>query len=238
MAYTPPNTFADGTLLPSAEVEENNDALRVYLHRGVQTADLEQSKWVDTRHVQPPSYDAFTGVQHGVTGHQGAQWAGGESIRLTFATKYLSGNGRSASKVFHHMSNTAFALAIRRKPTKVLYHFWWDLENGHDKSTAPYQVSIPQRRVYIAPWVGTLENAYEKRYMAQETRNQGTDFSTTAPYGQTQTYPQGAGYGSQQGTLMFDYDSIGTVRVGLACHSLSDRCGIVNWGVAIEAYYL
>lgn len=237
MAYSPPNTFSDGTLAQSAEVEANNDALRVYLHRGIVNADLEQSKWVDTRHIQPPDYDAFTGVQHGVTGHQGAQWAGGESIRLTFATKYLSGNGRGASTVFHHLSNTAFTLSIRRD-AKVLYHFWWDLENGRDKSTAPFQVGIEQRRVYITPWVSDLEDAYNRRYMAQETRNQGTDFSTVAPYGQTQTYPQGAGYGSQQGTLMYEYNNIGTVRVGLACHSLTDRCGIVNWGVAIEAYYL
>jgi hypothetical protein len=237
MAYTPPNTFVDGQLLQATEVEANNSALRVFLHRGVTNNDLEATKWIDTRHVQPPIREAFTGLQHGVTGYQGGQWAGGESIRLTFATKFLSGNGRPEATGFHEMSNTAFTLGARRD-LKILYHYWWELENGRDVSTAPFQVPQDERRVYVTPWIGKVEDAYNFKNMAQETRAQATTIAPVPPYGQTQTYPNGGGYGARQGTKMHEFSSVGVVRIGLAIHSLSDRAGIVNWGVAIEAYYL
>lgn len=238
VAYTPPNTFADGNPLLASEVEANNEALRVYLHRGVIDGDLEASKWIETRHIQPPIREPYTGLQHGVTGFQGGQWAGGESIRLTFATKALSGNGRSAATNFHHFSNTAFTLGVRRD-AKILYHYWWECENGRDVSTAAYQVPEAERRMYVTPWIGNIENAYTgNRNMSQETRNMATIFSTSPPYGQTATYPQGGGYGARQGTKFHEFNSVGYVRIGLAIHSLADRGGIVNWGVAIEAYYL
>jgi hypothetical protein len=48
----------------------------------------------------------------------------------------------------------------------------------------------------------------------------------------------GSAYGSKQGTLGINYTGVGTATFGLAAHSLTDRCGIVEWGVSIEAFYL
>ena len=48
---------------------------------------------------------------------------------------------------------------------------------------------------------------------------------------------QDAGYDAKQGTLM-QTTSLGQFRFGLASHSQIDRVGIVNWGVAIEVFYL
>ena len=78
MAYSAPNTFVNATPLTAADVEGNNEALRLYLHQ-VNAADLEASKWVDTRHIQPPDYLPYAGVIHGCTGYQGGQWGGGAS---------------------------------------------------------------------------------------------------------------------------------------------------------------
>ena len=40
MAYTPPNIFADGTVMQAAQVAANNTALRTYLNIGVASADI------------------------------------------------------------------------------------------------------------------------------------------------------------------------------------------------------
>jgi hypothetical protein len=93
MAYTPPNTFAPGTTLTAANLEGNSEALRVYLHGAIPSGDVENTRWIDTRHIQPPLVEAYSGLQHGVSGHQGGQWSGGSIARLTFVTKYLTGQG-------------------------------------------------------------------------------------------------------------------------------------------------
>ena len=76
MSFSPPNTFADGTICTSAALEGNNQALRVYLHGGIVSGDVQAAQWIDTRHVQPPSYEPYSAVQHGVSGHQGGNDSG------------------------------------------------------------------------------------------------------------------------------------------------------------------
>ena len=71
MSFSPPNTFVDGTVCTSADLEGNYQSLRVYLHKGIVPGDVEAAQWIDTRHIQPPSVEPYSGVQHGVSGHQG-----------------------------------------------------------------------------------------------------------------------------------------------------------------------
>jgi hypothetical protein len=236
MSYSPPTTFADASVLTSAALEGNNQALRVYLHRGIVAGDFA-ADWIDTRHIQPPTFDPFSGVQYGVSGHQGGQWAGGTGLRLTFATKYLSGQGRAGSVAVHGVPNSAFTLQIRRS-AKVLFHYWWEVENGKDESTAGYQLPADERQVFVMPWFGSIDNAVGSyRNRAQEVRNNEYGVSAGYPVGLDRPLVQGGGYGSKQGTMGLNA-GVGQATFGLAVHSLTDRCGIVEWGVAIEAFYL
>lgn len=239
MAYAPPTTFADGTTLTAANLEGNSRALRVYLHDGIVAGDFEAAQWIDTRHVQPPGYDPFRGLQHGVTGHQGGQWAGGTNIRLQFATKYLSGNGRQDSEQCHPFPQTAVSFDLRA-PARCLYHYWFEVENGRDFSTASYQVAADTRRVFVIPYTGTFStgNAMAQRHRAQEVRNNANGLTTSHPYGISAPMVVGGGYGAKQGTFALDVASPIVQSFGLAIHSLSDRCGLVNWGIAVEAFYL
>ena len=41
MGYTPPNTFLTNTVIDSAAVQGNSDALRVYLHDGVVVGEID-----------------------------------------------------------------------------------------------------------------------------------------------------------------------------------------------------
>jgi len=238
MPFTPPTVFADGTVLTSAALSGNEDALRVYLHRGIAAADFENVKWIETRHIQPPSKEPFTGVQHGVSGHQGGQWAGGTNLRLQFCTKYLSGNGRQDNDSTHFMPQASFSLQLRR-PARILYHYWWEWESGPDLSTADYQASTYDRLVWIIPFIGPYQNAVGSwRHRAQETGNQEGGWQRAYPIGADDTYTQGGGYAAKQGTLVLDYASVGATTMGLAVHSQVDRVGVVNWSASVEAYYL
>lgn len=237
MAYTPPNTFSNGTTLTSADVEGNFDALRIYLHENIAAGDFEASTWIERRHIQPPTYQSYTGIQHGVSGHQGGQWAGSANIRLTFATKFLTGNGQPTVNTFHHIPNTSFTLDIRRAGT-MLFHYWFEVEAGNDNSTASYQVAEADRTVFVAPWIGSVDSAFSTyRARAQETRNQAYPIANAYPNGISETFVQGGGYGSKQGTLVAS-TSLGRVSFGLAAHSRIDRVGVVNWGIAAEIFYL
>jgi len=236
MAYTPPNTFVNGTKLTAADAEGNFEALRVYLHENISSGDFEATTWIERRHIQPPTLQPYTGVQHGVSGHQGGQWSGA-NIRMTFATKFLTGNGQPDVNSFHHIPNTAFTLDIRRAGT-LLFHYWWECEAGNDNSTASYQVAEALRSVFICPWIGSVDTAFSTyRARAQETRNQAYPIANSFPNGISETYVQGGGYGAKQGTLVAS-TSLGRMSFGLAAHSAIDRVGIVNWGVAVEVYYL
>ena len=50
--------------------------------------------------------------------------------------------------------------------------------------------------------------------------------------------PYTGGYASRDGTLLDFRPNIGTNTYGLIYHSQIDRAAVVNWGVAIEVYYL
>lgn len=238
MSFTPPNTFVTNTTLTSAALEGNMEALRVYLHDGIVAADLENSQWVQTRHVQPPEYMPYQGLNHGVTGYQGGHNAGGVNIRLTFATKFLTGNGRASNNSFINVPNTSFSLDIRR-PARLLFHYWWEWEVGRDQSTPSFQPAADERLVWFAPWVGTVPAALNSYNMkAQETRNNAVGIVSGYPIGIDDPFTATGGYDAKQGTLMLDYDAVGTLTFGLASHSQVDRVGVVNWGVAVEIFYL
>lgn len=244
MSYTPPNTFADGTICTSAALEGNAEALRVYLHRGIVPADVEVAKWIDTRHIQPPVYKPYAGVQHGVTGHQGGSNSG--MVRLTFCTKYLTGQGRSNSRAFEAIPGTAVTIDLRRSCT-VAFHYWYELECGPDASTAGQQETADNRAVWVAPYFGEPSTAYSSyRGHAQEGRTLSvavvpgvtTPWETTpGRIGAVIPYPVGGAYQSRDGVLVKTSTS-GRVTFGLASHSQIDRVAVVNWGVAIESFYL
>ena len=238
MSFSPPNTFADGTVCTSADLEGNYQALRVYLHKGIVPGDVEAAQWIDTRHIQPPSVEPYSGVQHGVSGHQGGNDSG--MVRLTFCTKYLSGQGRSSSRAFHAIPGTAITVDARRACTMV-FHYWWEVEAGPDQSTAGGQETDTDRQVWIAPYVNKPATAYSSyRAHAQEAVNVQDSFSlwrNPPTGGAAQPYTLTGAYQSRDGVLVHAAPN-GIVTFGLAAHSQIDRVAVVNWGVAIESFYL
>lgn len=236
MAFTPPTTFTNGTVLTSASLEGNFQALRVYLHNGIIASDLEASQWIETRHIQPPRYEPFTGVQHGVSGHQGGQWSGGATARLTFATKYTTGGGKPTTSTVERLPGTAFQVEIVQPNSIVLFHYWYEAEVGPDFSTGGGQVATAtDRLVWIGPLVGNT--SLVERSRLQPAQNHQTGFKTSYPIGAEKTYPMSGGYASRSGTLT-DFKPVGIYDYGLVYHSQIDRVAVINWSVALEVYYL
>lgn len=234
MSFTPPTVFADGTALQSAQLEGNYQALRKYLHGSIVAGDVQASKWIDTRHIQPPDYEPYSAVQHGVSGHQGGSNSG--MTRLTFCTKYLSGQGRKDSQAFHAIPGTAITVDLRRAST-VAFHYWYEIECGPDESTGQGQEGAAERQVWVAPYVGDVSTAYSSyREHSQEGYN-NRGWSTTAGAGASQPYTIKGAYQSRDGTLIYNAPN-GRITFGLAAHSQIDRVAVVNWGVAIETFYL
>jgi hypothetical protein len=236
MAYTPPNTLTNGTTLTASDLQGNFEALRVYLHSGIVQADIDSSKWIDTRHVQPPVYEPFSGIQHGVTGHQGGQWAGGENIRLTFCTKFLTGGGvQGSNDTWRVIPNTAIRIETRRE-AKLVFHYWYELECGPDDSTGGQQVASGDRLVWVAPYIGEGV-ALKQTTAAQESQNHQEGWNTSYPIGADKPYPVCGGYGQRDGTVVYNAP-LGSTTIGLCQYSQIDRVAVVNWGIAIETFYL
>ena len=236
MAYTKPVTFTAGTTLLAGDLQANDDALRVYLHEDVTSADLQQTNWIDTRHIQPPTYNPILGVQHGVTGHQGSQWAGGVKAGFTFCTSFVTGGARSATQAqWEVIPGTAMKFDIR-KPGVAFFHWWVDSLGGPD--TVPNAVfSDANKRVAICPYhtnhnsLVNIDTTY-----AQETCNNtdgfdGTNGGALFPYNVS-------GYGQRQGTFRHATSTGTELVMGLCQWSSIDRMLIFNWGISVEIFYL
>jgi hypothetical protein len=128
----------------------------------------------------------------------------------------------------HHLPQAAFTLELRRT-AYCLFHYWFEVEVGPDVSAASYQeTDFAARRVHVIPYIGDLEDALSGTgssffsHQAQEIRN-GSQASGSikgsSPIGASAPFTVTGGYGSRQGTL-------------------AGRAGVVNWGIAIEAFYL
>jgi hypothetical protein len=239
VAYSP-TTFVAGTTLTSAALQGNDQALRLYLHRGIISTDLQSSPaWIRTSHIQPPIYEPWQGVQHGVSGHAASQWGGGESVRLAFCTSYLSGGGLTGAIDWHTIPNTAVQVQIRRA-AKVLFHWWVELEGGPDN--VPYVAGrneeILNRSCFIAPYIGSGGADGVVSEASQPQANHQQDFNgSPPPVGASFPYPLAAGYGQRDGVWGAE-QPIGSLTIGLAAFSQIDRVAVVNWGFNLETFYL
>lgn len=237
MAFTPPNTFVNGNALLASQVKGNDDALKIYLHEGIVGADLLNSPWVQTRHVQAPVIDAFSGVQHGITGYQGAQWDGGALVRCQFGSAFLTGKRYGAtSETWEVVPQTSFTLDLRRQAT-VIFHWWMESLNGPDDGPRSQgQDAYLWVTEYTAGGIlaGTGNKVVTQTY-AEEVINNYPGFNNYPPGGPAYPYVI-VGYGNMSGVKVFT--GTDKLAVGLAHLSTIDRSAIINWGIALEVYYL
>ena len=244
MSYSPPNSFTAGTVLTAADVEGNNEALRVYLHGAIPSGDVATDSWIDTRHIQPPVYSPFEGLQHGVSGHQGGQWSQGPVVRLTFLTKYLTGNGAQRSRAWQRIPNTSFKVQLQH-PAFILFHYSYEIEVGPDTSSGAGQAATTDRQVWIGPYVGAnpLQDGLVTQSMMQEAANHSGHFRVN-PVGANFTYPSRGGYAQRDGTIIIDDSTptfprpVGEVNIGLVGYSTVDRAAVVNWSCVLETFYI
>lgn len=72
MALSIPNSFTTDTQVEGDKIQENVDAIKQYLNGGIVSGDIDNSQWVDIRHIMKGvyfstnnSYEMVSGVQQG-----------------------------------------------------------------------------------------------------------------------------------------------------------------------------
>lgn len=255
MAYSPPNSFSNGTALTASDLTGNDQALRVYLHEGVVDADLLSSTpWIETRHIQTPTFDPIVGVQHAVTGLQGSQWSGGFGVRAQFATTALTGNRKrgSSTELFEYLPQTSMTLDIRDSCI-IIMHWWMETFNGPDsrvdEGAQLYVGEYAEQEQFAS---GRLVPATIQHAVCSANNEDATvpaplpppsgwlDLgSSTIPVriaGPARPYTL-RGLGNMSGTNIDRVSAGGKYRVGLSFLTSIDPSCIINWCVNIEAYY-
>lgn len=241
MAYSPPNTFLPGTICNSVDVQQNFDFLKVYLHEGIVTGDLQNSsKWVNTQHIQSPHYSAYEGLQHGVTGYQGGQSSGGPLVRATFTSSFLSG-AKSGSKDWIPVPQAALRIKARAPGTMVV-HYSFELAAGPDDGyTASAGLpAVADRVAFVAPYFAGYTSiqgqtdlpAYTQCALPTVNNSNGWSSPNKSP---NKPY-EVVGWGTRCGTYVTD-PSLGDFVIGLCSFSEVDRVVIINWSIAVEYYY-
>ena len=117
-----------------------------------------------------------------------------------------------------------------------------ELEHGPDN--VPYvsghNYPVNNRLNYIAPYLGNTSLADQTA--AQEGQNHqgpsGFYWNTSTPVGARYPFTVAAGYGQRDGVMRIENNSLATVTAGLCYYGQIDRVGIVNWGIALEAWYI
>ena len=237
MPYSKPNTFTTGQPLAAAAVKGNDDALKVYLHQGVQVGDMEAVPWIETRHVQQPVVDSITGIQHGITGIQGSQWDGGVFVRCQFGTGFLTGKRYDATlNTYEVIPQTTFGIDLRR-PATVIFHWWMESVNGPDSGLRSVGSDA---YIFVGEYTaggllaGLGAKAAVPEYFSECVQNyQG--FASNKPGGADEPYVL-QGYGNHSGTLVTL--TSGVLAIGLVHVTNIDRCALLNWGISLEVYYL
>ena len=118
------------------------------------------------------------------------------------------------------------------------------MEAGPDNTplTSGYNIPINNRICYVAPYIGnpTLKDTVAAQEMQNHKGDGAGNYWQNGPTGPTRTYPGAAGYGQRDGVVALDFstNNSGTLTVGLCYLSQIDRVGVVNWGFAIEGYYV
>lgn len=248
MAFAPTSFPANGTLLASTMLD-NDDKLRKYLHEGVVSGDLQSSPaWVDTHHVQPPRYMPVPNIQHGVTGHLGGRvYRPGQWYTMTSATFTRRGRGTSTPS-WSEIPNTAITFDLRGAVSAV-FHYHVTMYVHPDTQTLAGTAATADRRVYVAPYArgngfpfkGSL--VYEAGAL-EVRQNIGTSvcngFHPSRNSGAHCAYNV-AGYGQRTGQYLADFNTTdtetGQVHFGLAHWSLSHVGLVTSWSVCVEAFY-
>ena len=223
-------------------MQGNFDALKVYLHEGVATGDLQSSPaWVKAQHVQSPRYNAYTGLQHGATGYQGGQSSGGPLVRATFTSSYLSG-ARSGSRDWITLPQAALRIQVM-EPGTMVFHYSWEMAAGPD-NTSTTSTTIPataDRVAFIAPYLAsysTIQGQTDFPAITQQGQETANNSFSPSFIGDSPSIPyEMIGYGARCGTHTADV-GVGDFVIGLCSFSEVDRVAIINWSVAIEMYYL
>ncbi len=226
-----PNTFT--TKLVASEFSGNSDAIRVYLHEGIPTTDIAAVDGFNTRHiVGPPVYDPTSGVQHGVTGHQGGLVSTSSLTRLTFTSQGINGGSTGNWATIPLMS---LRIEVRRR-SDVILNWWAECISGPDDR--PFSGPPAVRTSWISFWAQNPDFTEKSRSSLHPTNVHG--FEANAPHEVAPDLPwELSGWNDAEGSAVlykWSDNVVAPITCGLSAFGSIRRVAVLNFGVTIESY--
>ena len=231
MPYSPPNTFT--TKLVASEFSGNSDALRVYLHEGIPTGDIAAADQFDTRHiVGPPLYDPTSGIQHGVTGHQGGLVSTSSLTRLTFTSQSINGGD---GNYWAPIPLISLRIEVRRR-SDVILNWWAECISGPDDR--PFSGFTAIRTSWISFWSQQPDFTEKSRSSLHPTNVHG--FEAASPHEVAPDLPwELSGWNDAEGcAVLYKWadNALAPITCGLSAFGQIRRVAVLNFGVTIESY--
>lgn len=229
MAFSPPNSFAASTRLVASTWTGNADALRVYLHSGIVASDIATGDWADTRHIAgPPVIDTTSGIQHGVTGHQGGLSSRASLSRLTFTTQ--AQNSTVSGRAWAPIPLTSIRIEVRRR-SDIILSWWSELLVGPDDRSGT-------RNAWIGYYVS--QAVFTSGAQSHVAPSNANGFDSSTPRKVMPDLPwEFSGWHDADGTAVthrYADNFVGVATLGLAAFSNVTRTAVLNWGVTVESY--
>jgi len=211
MPYATPNTFVANTVISAPDIQENLDAIQVYLDGGIAIGDLAAA-WVDTKHLMRGFYNPISNQFATMTGV-----TGGESTLCTQSKMTILGSALTG-----RVSPTAPADKILPGGSVSFY-----LEKESD---VIFQCWITE----YSDWGIASTDVYHLYIYLDSTRYRATRFTTLGHTGALTSYSQR----QNSEFVIVKGLSAGEHSFSLRGYCYDYFMRSVSWGVSFEAYYL
>ena len=222
MAYTPPNIFADGTVMQAAQVAANNTALRTYLNIGVASADITTNSVKVTDLVRGEFYGVTPDHQF-TTGDMYTQFVDLLRTNEKYWTSHIKAYDQSAASPYQIIANSGKRIVLEHRADVIFSVGMLSVGNANAEQA-------PQR----------LRNPCFVGHTAGDVLSNADVELATAGHAYTEDAPPGV----VPAPYVLDKDNSGNVSVltssvGLYCRRwYCERIAFVNLPAGVHHFYV
>jgi len=218
MAYTAPNTFSNGAVISSTDVQANIDALKEYLNGDVAAGDISNTEFVEPRHIMKGLYHPTENKYEMVSGvYIGTSTSDLPTFNPGYAGSYLA--SFSDSRVPIPGTGISFYLE-------------------HGSADVVVNISIAPRGLAV----DDAEKQFRFDFRLDESTNNYSSF-----FGAKETSPESSGAGndipgcyrrrSYNVSTTFTDVSAGNHEIRIYCSSDDRAIPLTNYSYTVKAYY-
>lgn len=233
MAYTPINTFTNGTILEAADIRENNDELQAYLSTGIAVSDLATDNWVDTKHIMRGTFSPYENKMLFVSGSNTVQSYYVPNDPPSYLSKYNTKRQSSATNYPRSfIPQTSMYIEIPRDSSLVLieYDVWTASDDSGSGSYNMSEFNIAWKATDL-----TLDDINNNAGIQGRTLGYATEERDSTAI--TGGWAQRALSRPYHGFFVVDGVDAGIYTAALIGRSEYPKCALFSWQMSIEVWY-